>query len=68
MLAALSRDYDMVNCPFCNGSRVRVNEYSARGRKARVQCLTYGCEATGPVRHDAAAAMEAWNARGGRDG
>lgn len=62
-LAALSDAYDMARCPFCRGSRMRVNEYSARGRKARVQCLTFGCEATGPMRHDAAAAMEAWNER-----
>ncbi len=62
MLAALPRSYDMVNCPFCNGRRVRVHYAN---RKYRVACLEYECEAQGPSRYDEQDAMDTWNSRGG---
>jgi Lar family restriction alleviation protein len=59
-LAALSADYDMLRCPFCGGSRVRVDE---RQRGYEVRCLNLECRARGPWKHDHDEAMDAWNNR-----
>ena len=61
-LAAIPADV-AARCPFCRGERVRVHEWSSHGKHFAVICLTSGCEARGPRRYDAAAAVDAWNER-----
>jgi len=62
-LVALTPDYAMQRCPFCGHDRVRIHSYKSHGGQYRVICLTFGCEAQGPRRHDEEDAMDAWNNR-----
>lgn len=60
-LAALPAAHEVNPCPFCKGRRVRVHEWSQRGKQFAVQCVTTSCGALGPRRYDEAAAVDAWN-------
>ena len=59
-LAALSKDYGLMHCPFCYGERMRLIEWQ---RMHLVRCLNLQCGAQGPKRHDPDEALEAWNNR-----
>ena len=61
-LRSETKDWDLIVCPFCKGTRMRMHTYRSHGEFFRVMCLSRGCGALGPVAYDAYEAADAWNA------